>query len=97
MLKLNQDADKKIRAIALKRLSAAVSIGAEESKRIVAVDTARLQNSIRVSEPVEDKDGVSVSLLAGGGEVDYAYEQELRSPFLRPVAPVIREAMRGEL
>ena len=96
MFKENRKADDAVRSLISDRLQAAVNAGADAARGVVHVQTGRLRGSIRVTEVMSDQDSITASILAGGGEVDYAYEQEIKNPFIRPVAPIIAEAMQGD-
>ena len=76
-------------------LEAGVSKAAAEAYGDAAVDTGALRGSIRVDEPVVESDRISVSLLAGGGDVDYALDQEMTgTPFIRPAMYNLSEFLR---
>lgn len=97
MFKESRDADKLIQAKMSAHLANAVTAGVNDAMTHVAVDTGRLRGTIRQTDVEVEKDSMQCSMVAGGGVVDYAYEQELLSPYLRPAMMAIAEAMRSDV
>lgn len=59
-----------------------------QARRLVAVETGRLRDSIE-TEVVTDNDGTRVVVVKT--DVEYALVQELRAPYLRPALDAGRQ------
>jgi hypothetical protein len=79
----------------IEALRTATTKGLAVALDLVPVQTGKLKSSIAVVEAndIAANGTISFTLTAGGDDVDYALDVELREPFLDPALGVIRSAL----